>query len=341
MDQARLSRLPRTLADLGMAPFVPRAPWWNGDLQTLRNFLVRSRTNLETYPEERLILPLGDGTGDALAATLNRPHTTVAGRPLVVLIHGLSGEENSFYMRRGTAHLLASGYRVLRLNLRGAGRSRPLCRFHYHAGRSEDLGMVLAALPPALAAEGVVAVGFSLGANMLLKYLGERGAAVPLCAAVAVSAPLDLAETARRLRRWRNTAYQLYLIRYMRAEAQAPIAELTERERRAIRAARSIWEFDDGFSAPRNGFAGAEDYYERCAARHFLGGIGIPTLIIHALDDPWIPAEAYRMVDWAGNSNLIPLLTERGGHVGFEGRDRRTGWHDLAIARFLAALSPS
>ena len=80
----------------------------------------------------------------------------------------------------------------------------------------------------------------------------------------------------------------------MRKEALAPIAAVTAAERRAILAARSIWEFDDRFSAPRNGFAGAADYYERSAARHYLAGIAVPTLVIHALDDPWIPSEPYR-----------------------------------------------
>jgi hypothetical protein len=185
----------------------------------------------------------------------------------------------------------------------------------------------------------VVAVGYSLGANMLLKLLGERGAATPLRAGVSVSAPLDLAGTARSFLRRRNAVYQTYLLRYMRAEAVAPIAEVTERERRALRAARSIWDFDDVYSAPRNGYAGAVDYYERCAAKNFLRGIATPTLLIHALDDPWIPAEPYRNFNWASNPNLLPLITEHGGHVGFEGSDRRTAWHDLAIGQFLANLS--
>lgn len=337
MDQARLSGA-RALADIDFAPFVPRAPWWGGDLQTLCNFLVRRRSRIAAYPQERLILPLADGSGDRLAAMLGRPREAAGRRPLVLLIHGLSGDETSFYMRRTAEHLLALGYPVLRLNLRGAGASRALCRGHYHAGRSEDLGLALAALPPALAADGVVAVGYSLGANMLLKYLGEHGAATPLRAAVSVSAPLDLAVTAQRLMRPRNALYQGYLLKYMRAEAMAPIAAITAAERRAIRAARSIWAFDEGYSAPRNGFSSAADYYERCAARNYLATIAVPTLVIHALDDPWIPPAPYLAFDWRANPHLVPLLTRSGGHVGFEGRDRSAAWHDRAIAQFLAAL---
>jgi uncharacterized protein len=123
----------------------------------------------------------------------------------------------------------------------------------------------------------------------------------------------------------------------MRQEALAPRAELSVGERAAIREARSIWEFDHRFSAPRNGFAGAEDYYERNSARRFLDGIAVPTLVIQALDDPWIPAAAYQAHNWRRNPHLRPLLPAHGGHVGFQGSDPRAAWHDRCIARFLNA----
>jgi predicted alpha/beta-fold hydrolase len=334
MDTAGLSER-RALADLGFAPFAPRAPWWGGDLQTLRNFLVRRRAPIERYPHERLILPLNDGSGDRLIGALGHPLADGPARPLVVLVHGLAGCATSFYMLKTAAHLLGLGYPVLRLNLRGAGPSRRFCRLQYHAGRSEDLGGALAAFPAELTAHGIAAVGYSLGANMLLKFLGERGRAARLGAAVSVSAPLDLVVTARSMMRRRNAIYQAYLLRAMKEESLGPGAEVTAEERRAVRAARSIWAFDHGFSAPRNGFAGAEDYYERNSSRHFLDGITVPTLVVHALDDPWVPAGPYLAYDWQRNGHLMPLLTRRGGHVGFQGADRRTAWHDLCIAQFL------
>src|SRR5579885_1082440 len=258
MDQARL--IPRTaLGELRIAPFLPRAPWWGGDLQTLSNYL-RRRASLDAYPGERLVLPLDDGTGDSLSGALSRP---------------------------------APG-----------GPSRPLCRLQYHAGRSEDLGRALAALPAPLKAAGVVAVGFSLGGNMLLKYLGEQGAAAPLRAAVSVSAPIDLALTSRRMMQGRRSVYQTYLLRDRRIEAVAPIAEITETERRLIARVRSIWEYDERFTAPRNGYPSAAAYYEHNAAQRFLGAIGVPTLVIHALDDPWVPSAPYRAFD----GSCIPSL---------------------------------
>jgi len=337
MDSLARARLPGlSLADF--PPFLVRAPWWGGDLQTLRNYLVRGRVPLASA--ERIFLPMRDGSGDRLAGSLHRPPAPGAApaRPLVVLIHGLSGCEQSHYMVRTASHLLTLGFTVLRLNLRGAGASRPHCRFQYYAGRSEDFADALAALPFELTKGGIVAIGYSLGANMLLKYLGERGSDAPLTGAVAVSTPLDLAGTARRMMWRRNGLYQRYLLRHMRAESLGPGAEVTAAERAAIIDARSIWEFDHRFSAPRNGFAGAEDYYERNAAKRFLDGIAVPTLVIHALDDPWIPSQPYLGYEWGRNPSLIPLLLPQGGHVGFQGRDRRAPWHDLCATRFLAAL---
>ena len=323
-------------ADLGFAPFVPRAPWWGADLQTMSNYLRPRSAKLDSYASERLELPLPDGTGDRLVATLSRP-AAGDGKPLVVLIHGLSGSQSSTYILRTATHLLAAGYPVLRLNLRGAGLSRGLCRQQYHAGRTEDLAMMLAALPAGTASSGIAVVGYSLGGNMLLKFVGEHGAASPVRAAVSVSAPIDLEACSRRMLQRRNAVYQAYLMRNMRAEALAPIADMTEPQRRAVREARSIWDFDTHVTAPRNGFVGAEDFYRRNSAQHHLAGIRVPTLVIHALDDPWVPAEPYVAHDWRGNSNLMPLLAPKGGHVGFHGRDREAAWHDLAIARLLAA----
>jgi uncharacterized protein len=251
MDSTELSRAAR-LAAAPFPIFQPRAPWWGGDLQTLRNFFVGSRARLAAYAGSRLLLPVGDGSGDRLAAALSLPPAFTR-HPLALLVHGLTGSEQSFYMHNTAAHLLGLGFPVLRLNLRGAGASRPFCRLQYHAGRSEDLAAALAALPPALTAAGVVAIGYSLGANMLLKFLGERGGGAPLKAAAAVSAPLDLAACSRQMLRRRNLPYQRYLLRAMQQEALGEGAELSAPERTAVVEARTIWEFDH--ASPRRATA--------------------------------------------------------------------------------------
>lgn len=276
-----------------------------------------------------------DGTGDTLLASLDRPAAPKPGRPLVILIHGLTGSEDSFYLLTLSRLLLGRGFRVLRLNLRGAGPSRALCGEHYYAGRSQDFRTLLSVLPDDLAQDGLMAIGYSLGGAMLLKYLGEEGSATPLRAAASISAPIDLSVTCRHMLRPRNRVYHRYILDTMKVEATAEGAVVSAAERGAIFGARTIWDYDHAFIAPRYGFAGAEDYYERCRPTRFMAGIRIPTLVLAALDDPWIPGALYRAYDWTSNSSLVPLLPARGGHVGFHGKGSLQPWSDLAVARFL------
>jgi uncharacterized protein len=306
--------------------FRPRPPWLGGHLQTIRNQIVRPHYALPDG--ERLWIELGDG--DALAATLHRGPRG----PLAVLIHGLSGTEDSVYVRATAAHLLGLGVSVLRLNLRGAGVSASRCRASYHAGRSEDLRLLLAGLPRDLVGDGVVLVGYSLGANVLLKLLGEGGHP-DIRAAATVSAPIDLAAASACLLLPRNRLYQSWLLTMMRVEAMA--GPLTEGERRAAAGARSVLEFDDRLVAPRNGFASAAEYYARSSAAPLLDRIRVPTLVVHAGNDPWIPMDAYRRFDWRASPALTLLLGD-GGHVGFHGVGSRTPWHDRAISAFLSRL---
>ncbi len=134
------------LQTVDLPPFRQRLPWLGPDLQTMRGVMVKCNAPLELYRHERLFIPLNDGSGDTLSAMLGRIRACRLREPLVVLIHGLTGLEDSFYMRESAAHFLSQGYPVLRLNLRGAGRSRPLCAAQYNAGSSDDLDRVFAAL---------------------------------------------------------------------------------------------------------------------------------------------------------------------------------------------------
>jgi uncharacterized protein len=316
-----------------LPPFQPRFPWLTSDLQTIANRLRRPDT-LVPHTSERLKFPLPDGTGDTLLASLDRPATPRAGAPLAILIHGLTGSEDSRYIFSIARLLLDRGNRVLRLNLRGAGPSRGVCGQHYYAGRSQDFRLLLSVLPKELTADGMVAVGYSLGGAMLLKYLGEEGKAAPLLAAASVSAPIDLAVTCRYMMRPRNRLYHGYILDTMKVEATGKGAVVSPAERAAIMGSRSVWDYDDVFIAPRYGFGSAEDYYERCRPTRFMGGIGIPTLVLAAFDDPWIPGTLYRAYDWSVNPSLTPVLTDHGGHVGFHGTGNRQPWSDLVVARF-------
>jgi hypothetical protein len=316
--------------------FLARPPWWGRDLQTVRNYLRRPVISLDAHPAERLEFPMLDGSDDVLVATLNRPAAPVdIPRPLVILIHGLTGCEDSTYMRASARHLLDCGHPVLRLNLRGAGPSRERCRSQYHAGRTEDLRTVIGRMDGRLAANGIVIVGYSLGANMLLKYLGEQGRRAPLLGAVSVSAPIDLKATQLRFMQRRNRRYHDHIL----ARMKEGILSSSDLDRADVDTISNVYEFDERVVAPRNGFAGADDYYVRCSAKNLLREIRVPTLIIHARNDPWIPVDPYLAFDWSSNPRLTPLLPRGGGHVGFHGLGSRTPWHDRCIGMFVEGLA--
>ena len=318
--------------------FVARFPWLGGDLQTLRNFVVRPRPDLAPWPARRIELPLADGSGDRLLAVLQ--DNPGEARPLVVLVHGLTGCQDSFYVLATTRHFLDQGYPVLRLNLRGAGPGRPLARGGYNAGSSADLAAALRALDARdgrLLARGLALIGYSLGGNILLKFLAEAGRDFPVRAAASVSAPIDLKATQVRIMEPRNRVYHAYLLSRMKAELLATPGgvppEVAEKSARA----RSVLAFDDAIVAPAAGFSGAEDYYARCSSQGFLSAIETPTLLLHARDDPWIPAAAYENAKKLTAPNLQVWLSAGGGHVGFHGRGSRTPWHDRVIGRHFGA----
>ncbi len=311
--------------------FNPQRPWLGGDLQTIRNFARRAVHALPANASQRLVVPLDDGTGDSMVASLHLPLGRST-RPLIALVHGIAGSENSCYMMVATAFFLMRGYPVLRINQRGAGPSRPCCRAQYHAGSSVDLANLIAKLDPKLTENGLLPIGFSLGGNVLLKFLGGVGRHLPIRRAATVSAPIDLVQASLALLRWRNFAYHRYIFTRLKRQCTAPGAELSPAERSAILGARNLWQFDDRFTARRNGYDGAEDYYRENAAKNHLGRIRHETLLIHAKDDPFVPVDPYLERHLVSNPKLRLLLPESGGHLGFH--DPLGLWHLRQIETF-------
>jgi predicted alpha/beta-fold hydrolase len=321
--------------------FRARSPWIGGDLQTLRNFLTGKPADLSAWPGRPLTLGMKDGSGDALAAKLHgEPGPD---RPLLVLIHGLTGCEDSKHVRTAAAHALSQGYAVLRLNLRGAAPGRKLARAHYHAGRSGDLADALRALSeqvPSAFEGGLFLTGYSLGGNLLLKFLAEEGQDLPVTAAASVSAPVDLKAAQERIMAPRNRLYHNYLLRRMKAEALATPGGLEEPYASRVPGLTTLFDYDDAIVGPRNGFAGADDYYRRCSAKAFLPAIDQPVLVVHAEDDPWIPADSYRLPVWEEKPNLRLLMPSGGGHVGFHAADHPVPWHERRILEFFESVQP-
>ncbi len=316
-------------------PFRPRFPWWGRHLQTIRNTLAKPVYPLPPGTEIRFAM--ADGSGDVLLGRLNHPEGGAdAGRPLAVLLHGLTGSADSFYVRATACLLLARGHPVLRLNLRGAGPSAPGCTRRYHAGRTGDVRRVLGLLPPDLAERGALLIGWSLGGNCTLKFLAEGDFPVPVHAGAAISAPIDLAASSRLFGSPPNRLYHNRLLGQMKADMQDNRARVGDRWADAALSARDLWDFDDKVVAPWNGWSGAPEYYAVNSALSFLPRIGVPTLIVHALDDPWIPPAAYLEFPWSDNPWLYPAISRAGGHVGFHGVGGV--WSDRCLDLFLDRL---
>lgn len=310
------------------ATFRPRPPWLGGHLQTVRDRIVRPRYPVP--PAETLMVAVSDG--DKLAVQLNRPQRRPVG-PVVTLVHGLGGSAESGYLRASAYGLLAAGFAVARVDLRGAGRSGKSCAGLYHAGRTDDLRAVLRRLADEAAT--LALVGFSLGGNLILKLLGEPLEGIPVVAGAAISAPLDLALGTDHLSRVAFGAYERYLTAKMRRDLARPGSAITAEERARLSRVRGLLDFDNAITAPRNGWQDAAEYYAVNSALGFLSAITLPTLVIHAMDDPMIPAAPYRGVDWAALPTITRAITAHGGHVGFHGRGSRLPWYVGRVAEYL------
>jgi hypothetical protein len=302
-------RIPR-ISSLDPRPFIPA--WWchNPHLQTLWPVFFR-RHPRPPLRRERLELPDGDFVD--LDWTLNDSG------PIVILLHGLEGSRHSHYARGMLDILPRQGMRAVLMHFRGcSGEPNRLARA-YHSGDTGDVDFLVRTLKAREPNTPLAAIGYSLGGNVLLKWLGEQGKEAPIQCAAAVSVPFLLHESTARMNRGFSRVYQWKLVRSLKASVrrkpQHPLASLAPSE---LEKMRSFYEFDDRVTAPLHGFRDALHYYTASSSRQFLNRIRIPTLIVHATDDPFMPASAIPEAN-----ELSPAiefdLSRHGGHVGFVG----------------------
>jgi predicted alpha/beta-fold hydrolase len=226
------------------------------------------------------------------------------------------------------------------MNLRGAGAGFGNARGIYHAGRSEDLRRVVEWMAGRAQGSPIALVGFSLGGSLVLKLAAES-AQEPLdgldCVLVA-NPPLDLAACCRQMQRPGYRLYDRNFVRSLRTEVGRLHALFPDLGPPALPQVLSLFDFDDRYTAPRNGFAGAEDYYARCSAGPLLSQIAVPGLVVHSEDDPFIPVETVRQVTFP--PGLALELIPGGGHLGYLSRTQWAGdrrWLDARLAAWLAA----
>lgn len=292
--------------------FRPHPLLSGAHVQTIVPALLRPMPRL-ALRIERLETPDGD------FVDLGWAGPEPAGAPIAILVHGLGGGFDSKYIGGLGRHLVAAGWRVCALQLRGAGVEPNRLPRAYHQGDTADLRLLWQRLREREPDVIIASVGWSLGGNVTLKALGEEGANAAPDIACAVSVPFDLHACADHLRRGFARNYQRRLLDALkdmarRKHAVTPVPAPGDFAKAML--ARDFFEFDDAYTAPLNGFADAEDYYARCASATYLQRIRRPTLILHALDDPFmVPGIVPRAEQLAPSITLE--LAERGGHVGF------------------------
>jgi len=321
------------------------SPKWlpGGHLQTLWRKL--SATPQPVRDRQRLLLSDGD--------FIDVDHARVAepgwrNRPWVLLVHGLGGSSASPYVMAMQAALQQQGYASVAMNLRGCSGEPNRLPVSYHSGCSGDVEQVLAQLSGTdFKGIPMVVIGYSLGANVLVKWAAETDGRHDLLALVSVSNPFSLDVCAERLNRGLSYWYGRHFLRSLcagveakkqlfRASGQSDYLQCLE-SIGSLQQLRSLWEFDEMVTAPLHGFASARDYYERCSSRRFIAQLTTPALVVHGLNDPIIPPDALprsREMPDGVTLDVHPL----GGHVGFASRHQKD-WLEQRILRFIEELT--
>lgn len=310
-----------------------RAPWWlpGGHAQTIVAALRRPPR--PPTLRERWETPDGDFIDVDFAGPAPAPCT-------LVVFHGLEGGADSAYGRALAGAASAAGWRVALPHFRGcSGEPNRLPRA-YHSGDSDEIDWILRRL--AAASQRLVATGISLGGNVLLKWLGEQGAAARglLARAAAVSAPLDLQASGDALDHGLNRVlYTRVFLASMKASARAKLAaHALDIDAARVRAASTLREFDDAYTAPLHGFRDVDDYWTRASSAPWLAHIRLPTLVLNAQNDPFLPRAMLAAATRAASASVLLESPATGGHVGFlEGPfPGRHGWLARRLLDFLS-----
>ena len=309
-----------------------RPPYPGGHLQTILPKLFRKRKP-PAYERERVTTPDNDFI-DLDWIKKGRPR-------LALLLHGLEGSSYSQYIR-GTVNVLSSqGWDSVAMNFRGcSGEINALLR-SYHSGATEDLHFVIEHILAHHKYKKINLIGFSLGGNLLLKYLGENKYKLPhaIQACVAVSTPCDLQGSAYTLGKWQN---RMYLRRFLRSMKK----KIKKKEKKypgslnyhKIYAANDFEDFDDHYTGPVHGFKNADNYWRECSCKQFIPHIKTPTLLVNALNDPFLPETCYPIREAGMNPCFEFLMPRHGGHIGFPSWQMRSDilWHEKAIYEFIS-----
>jgi len=301
----------------------------NGHLSTMYAGLFREISGL-VQTRERIHLPDGD------FMDLDWSYANKASKKVTVLLHGLEGNAQRAYIQGSAKALTESGYNVCAVNFRGCSGEPNITYRSYHSGATEDLKAVLEHILRSTAYNEIYLKGFSLGGNLLLKYLGE-GNTVPseLKGAVAISVPCRLDDSLHQLLSFKNIAYaarfKKNLIQKLKAKQELFPSKITDTD---IQSIKTLKDFDNVYTSKAHGFKDAMDYYTQCSARQFLKGIKVPSLIINAQNDSFLGNACYPVSEAENNQQLYLEAPKYGGHVGFYGANNLTYTESRAVSFF-------
>lgn len=312
------SLLAKVGANFENHPFIPAPFLSQGDLQTFGAYLWPTRFRLpDTTGDEEHFFDVEPGSR---VLGRGRWHPDRTQHPTLVMWHGLEGSATSAYMLTTAAKAFARGFNVIRMNVRNCGGTEHLTPTLYHGGLTDDLRVIIEELINRYHLPNIIIAGFSLGGNLTLKLAGEYGDDPPqqLKAVAAISPSIDLQATCDVLNQKRNVIYHRNFLHYLKRRIrvkQSLFPDLYDTS--GLRLIRTIEQFDDHYVAPAFGFTDARDYYAKASAKPFLKRIRIPTLVIHAQDDPFIPLEPIREALAEPNPHVLLITPPRGGHVAF------------------------
>lgn len=307
-----------------------RAPSWllGGHAQTVHPVLFRKVPVTETKPER---LELDDGD------FLDLEWLGQSNHKLAILCHGLEGSSRANYMRGMATALHQRGWDILKWNFRGCSGEPNRLAACYHSGKTDDLETVIRHALATRKLEKIDLVGFSMGGNLVLKYLGERGAQLhpKIHRAVAFSTPCDLACCSAELSKWQNKIYMERFLKTLRAKVKTKHTTFPQHfDLDGLAAVRDFHAFDNRFTAPLHGFKSAADYWTHSSCKPFLKSIRTPSLLVNAANDPFLGADCYPFEQAEQNPHFFLEVPTQGGHVGFGPGTEY--WSEKRAAEFLA-----
>lgn len=296
--------------------FKPTFFMKNKHIQTLYSSFFRKRKILE-YVIEKFTL----SDGDFLDIYWHKTVLSQINTPIVILFHGLTGSFRSPYIQGVMEELTKKGFHTVLMHFRGCAKELNSLPRSYHSGETGDALEFIHSLQIRFPKSSLYGVGYSLGGNMLLKLLGETKEKSPFKACVSVSAPLELDTCADAINQGFSLYYQEHLMKGLRKALRKKyqkheMESLIQFKEENIASLKTFWDFDGTYTAPIHGFDSAQDYYSKCSSKQFLKDIHTPTLLIHAVDDPFMNDSIIPTADEV-SSNVSLEISKNGGHVGF------------------------